>query len=71
MQPTLRNFLKKKRKAMGLTQEDLALKAGVGICFIRSMEQGKKSLRLDKINQVLSLFGCEMLPVDIKSLEDK
>lgn len=65
----LRSFLKKKRKEMNLTQEGLALKAGVGLCFIRSMEQGKKSLRLDKVNQVLSLFGHEMVPAESKSLE--
>ena len=67
----LRSFLKKKRKAMSLTQEELAKKAGVGLCFVRSMEQGKKTLRLDKVNQVLSLFGYEMVPVESKLLEDE
>ena len=67
----LRSFLKQKRKEMNLTQEDLALKAGVGLCFIRSMEQGKKSLRLDKVNQVLSLFGHEMAPTQSKLMENK
>jgi len=47
---------------LGLTQEDLARRAGVGLRFIREMEQGKQTLRLDKINQVLALFGYEMQP---------
>ena len=45
---------------MGLTQTDLAEKAGVGLRFVRDMEQGKPTLRLDKVNQVLDLFGSEM-----------
>lgn len=53
-------FLKTKRKEFKLTQEDLSLKAGVGLRFIRDMEQGKATLRLDKVNQVLGLFGSEM-----------
>ncbi|MNE83114.1 helix-turn-helix protein [compost metagenome] len=57
---SLSSFLKAKRKEFKLTQEDLALKAGVGLRFIRDMEQCKATLRLDKVNQVLSLFGSEM-----------
>lgn len=45
---------------MGLTQEDLALNAGVGLNFVRNLEQGKKTLRLDKVNDVLALFGKEV-----------
>lgn len=58
-------FLKEKRKQAGLTQYGLAHKAGVGIRFIRDIEQGKESFRLDKLNQVLRLFGHEMGPVPI------
>ncbi|MEX8548433.1 MAG: type II toxin-antitoxin system Y4mF family antitoxin [Mucilaginibacter sp.] len=50
-------FVKTKRKEFNLTQEELALKAGVGLRFVRDLEQGKQTLRLDKINQVLVLFG--------------
>lgn len=57
-------FLKDKRKAFNLTQEELALKAGVGLRFIRELEQGKETLRLDKVNQVLSLFGKKVGVVD-------
>ncbi len=59
----LRDFVKSKRKELGLTQEDLSFKAGVGLRFVRDLEQGKQSLRTDKVNQVLSLFGYELGPV--------
>ena len=61
----LSTFLKKKRKLINLTQVDLAEKAGVGLRFVREMEQGKETLRLDKVNQVLKLFGYEMGPVPV------
>jgi y4mF family transcriptional regulator len=56
----LANFVKIKRKSVKLTQPELAEKAGVGLRFIREMEQGKESLRLDKVNQVLQLFGYQV-----------
>lgn len=59
-------FVKKRRQQAGLTQPELAEKAGVGLRFIREMEQGKETLRLDKVNQVLKLFGYELGPVEIK-----
>ena len=49
------------RKEYGLTQEDLALKSGVGLCFVRNLEQGKPSLRMDKVNQLLDLFNYELI----------
>ncbi len=61
----LATFLKDKRKRSNLTQSELAEKAGVGLRFIREMEQGKESLRIDKVNQVLKLFGYELSPVVI------
>ena len=48
------------RKAAGLTQVELAERAGVGLRFVRELEQGKPTVRLDKVNQVLALFGCEL-----------
>jgi y4mF family transcriptional regulator len=60
-------FLKEKRKSVGLTQEELALKAGVGLRFVRDLEQGKKTLRLDKVNQVLILFGKQVGVVELDS----
>jgi len=56
-------FVKTKRKSFGLTQEELASRAGVGLRFVRDLEQGKKTLRIDKVNQVLGLFGHELGPV--------
>jgi y4mF family transcriptional regulator len=56
----LSEFVKDKRKAVKLTQPELAEKAGVGLRFIRELEQGKQTVRLDKVNQVLQLFGCEV-----------
>ena len=56
----LADFVKEKRKLVKLTQPELAAKAGVGLRFIRELEQGKESLRLDKVNQVLQLFGHEV-----------
>lgn len=53
-------FVKDMRREYGLTQEDLAAKAGVGLRFVRELEQGKQTLRMDKINQVLALFGHEV-----------
>ncbi len=62
----LREFVKAKRNAASLTQKELADKAGVGLRFIRDIEQGKASLRMDKVNQVLNLFGHEMGPIPMK-----
>lgn len=59
---TLSDFLKYKRKQLKLTQQQLAMKAGVGLRFIRDLEQGKTTLRMDKVNQVLKLFGQELGP---------
>ena len=56
----LATFVKTRRKAVQLTQQELAEKAGVGLRFVRELEQGKPSLRLDKVNQVLQLFGHEV-----------
>lgn len=61
---SLRLFVKQKRKELNLTQEELALNAGVGLRFVRELEQGKKTLRLDKVNDVLALFGKEVGVID-------
>jgi len=69
-QLTLSAFLKIKRKSVKLTQASLAERSGVGLRFIRDIEQGKINLRLDKINQVLDLFGHTMAPTATKSLKE-
>jgi y4mF family transcriptional regulator len=60
MSASIASFIKEKRKQLKLTQPDLAERAGVGLRFVRELEQGKQSVRLDKVNQVLDLFGSEM-----------
>lgn len=57
-------FVKEMRKKFNLTQVDLADKSGVGLRFVRELEQGKQTLRMDKINQVLSLFGRQVGAVE-------
>lgn len=59
------SFIKYHRKRLSLTQEELANKAGVGIRFIRELEQGKETVQLDKVNQVLSLFGYTVSPTKL------
>lgn len=66
----LSEYLKTKRKAFNFTQEELAAKAGVGLRVVREMEQGKATLRMDKVNQVLALFGAELGVVQ-KSKDDE
>jgi y4mF family transcriptional regulator len=65
----LSRHIKKKRKQNRLTQPELALKAGVGLRFIRDLEQGKQTLRMDKVNDVLILFGETLGPVAINREE--
>lgn len=59
-------FVKEMRKKYNLTQVDLSEKSGVGLRFVRELEQGKPTLRIDKINQVLNLFGSECGPITMK-----
>jgi y4mF family transcriptional regulator len=56
----LAQLIKQKRKKLKLTQIDLAQKAGVGLRFLRELESGKTTLRMDKVNQVLTLLGYEL-----------
>jgi y4mF family transcriptional regulator len=65
----LAEFVKKRRKKLRLTQQDLAEKAGVGLRFVRELEQGKTTLRMDKVNQLLDLFGHELAPVRVMPQE--
>jgi y4mF family transcriptional regulator len=53
-------FLKEQRKQNNLTQEELAAKSGVGLRLVREIEQGKVTMRMDKVNQILDLFGAEL-----------
>jgi len=60
---TLSEFIKNRRKQLKLTQEELAMKAGVALTVIRKIEQGKENLSLSKVNQVLKMFGHVLGPV--------
>lgn len=55
-------FIKTNRKMAGLTQEEFALRSGLGLRFVRELEQGKETVRMDKVNQALSMFGMEAVP---------
>ena len=55
-------FIKQKRKEAGLTQEDFAIRSGLGLRFVRELEQGKETVRMDNVNQALSMFGMEAVP---------
>ena len=50
-------FVKSERKKLGLTQEEFALRSGLGLRFVRDLEQGKETVRMDKVNQALKMFG--------------
>ncbi|WP_303181178.1 helix-turn-helix transcriptional regulator [uncultured Butyricimonas sp.] len=65
-QTVLSKFVKNMRKQYELTQAELSEKSGVGLRFVRELEQGKQTLRLDKVNQILNLFGSEVgvVPMD-------
>ncbi len=69
----LQTFIKQRRRNLKITQQQLAAKSGVGLRFIRDMEQGKVSLRMDKVNQVLLMFGHELgpVPIDRKKLTNE
>ena len=56
------NYIKEERKKAGLTQEEFAMRAGLGLRFVRELEQGKENVRLDKVNQALAMFGKEAVP---------
>ena len=65
MMSPLAAFVKQRRKQLRLSQPELAAKAGVGLRFMRELEQGKPTLRLDKVNLVLRLFGHEVAPAPV------
>ena len=56
------NYIKEERKKAGLTQEEVAMRSGLGLRFVRELEQGKETVRMDKVNQALAMFGKEAAP---------
>ena len=67
----LSTTIKQLREEYHLTQQDLAFKSGVGLRFVRELEQGKPTVRMDKVNQVLELFNRQLGPVPIKTGNDE
>lgn len=59
---TIGEFVKRKRKEVALTQAEFALRSGLGLRFVRELEQGKETVRLDKVNQALAMFGMTAVP---------
>lgn len=55
-------FIKTNRKEAGLTQEEFAIRSGLGLRFVRELEQGKETVRMDKVNEALAMFGIEAVP---------
>ena len=56
------DYVKKQRKGLGLTQEEFAMRSGLGLRFVRELERGKETVRMDKVNQALAMFGMEVVP---------
>lgn len=69
---SIADFVKKSRKEAGLTQEEFAMRSDLGLRFIRDLEQGKPTVRMDKVNITLEMFGMEAGPIrkERKSQED-
>lgn len=63
-------FVKNKRSDLGLTQEEVAKRAGVGLRFVRDLEQGKETVQINKVNQILVLFGYKVGPVKIRNRDE-
>lgn len=59
---TIAEFIRMKRKEAGLTQEEFAVRSGLGLRFVRELEQGKETVRMDKVNQALMMFGMKAVP---------
>ncbi len=64
------DFIKENRKKAGLTQEEFAFRSGLGLRFVRELEQGKNTVRLDKVNVALSMFGMEAVPGKKENLDE-
>ena len=70
-QTTLSKYVKAMRKRYNLTQVELSEKSGVGLRLVRELEQGKQTLRLDKVNQILNLFGSEVGVVPMNKTDER
>ncbi|MBQ9505942.1 MAG: helix-turn-helix transcriptional regulator [Clostridia bacterium] len=65
------DFIKTGRRAAGLTQEEFAARSGLGLRFVRELEQGKETVRMDKVNVALGMFGMEAVPGKTERKDDE
>jgi y4mF family transcriptional regulator len=65
MTTSIHDIVKRKRKELKLTQKELCMRSGVGLRFLRELEHGKKTLKMDKVDQVLHFLGYELGAVEI------
>ena len=63
------DFIKRSRREAGLTQQEFAMRSGLGLRFIRELEQGKETVRMDKVNIALAMFGMEAVPGEMTRKE--
>ena len=70
-QTTLSKYVKAMRKQYNLTQVELSEKSGVGLRLVRELEQGKQTLRFDKVNHILNLFGSEVGVVPLSKTDER
>ena len=64
-------YIKTSRRAAGLTQEEFAARSGLGLRFVRELEQGKETVRMDKVNVALGMFGMEAVPGKIDRRDEE
>lgn len=65
------NYIRTERRKAGLTQEEFAVRSGLGLRFVRELERGKQTVRLDKVNQALQMFGKQAVPGPIERNEEE
>ncbi len=68
---TIAKYVKTERKKAGLTQEEFAIRSGLGLRFVRELEQGKETVRMDKVNQALAMFGMMAVPGSIREWKEE
>ncbi|MBO4871934.1 MAG: helix-turn-helix transcriptional regulator [Lachnospiraceae bacterium] len=64
-------YIKSNRRAAGLSQQEFAMRSGLGLRFVRELEQGKETVRMDKVNIALAMFGMEAVPGRIERKDNK
>jgi len=57
-------YVRRRRKANRMTQQELAELAGVGLRFLKELERGKPTVQMASVNAVLRLFGKQLGVVD-------